>query len=72
MVALCATENATIANGGRKVTPTLSRLETTQHLGERVMSENVAAELVRMLRRVVDDEEGTATMGEVAGYEVAG
>ena len=67
-----ATAYATIANGGRKVTPTLRRLETTEQLGERVMSETVASELVRMLRRVVGDEEGTATMGEVAGYEVAG
>ncbi|MEM7243468.1 MAG: penicillin-binding protein 2 [Pseudomonadota bacterium] len=67
-----ATAYAMIANGGRKVVPTLRRLDITESLGDRVMSETVAQELVRMLRRVVGDEEGTATMAEVAGYDVAG
>ncbi|MWD27252.1 penicillin-binding protein 2 [Aquicoccus sp. SCR17] len=60
---------ATIANGGRKVTPTLLKRDTPQG-GERVMSAEVAASARAMLRRVVT--EGTASMGEVPGYAVAG
>lgn len=60
---------AAIANGGVMLKPTLlKRAGPTS--GIRVMSEATAAEAVRMLRLVVTD--GTATLGEVPGYEVAG
>ena len=60
---------AAIANGGVMVKPTLLKREgpTT---GVRVMSETTAMEAVKMLRRVVT--EGTASLAEVPGYEVAG
>lgn len=60
---------AAIANGGVMIKPTLLKREgpTT---GVRVMSENTAMESVKMLRRVVT--EGTASLAEVPGYEVAG
>jgi len=60
---------AAIANGGVMIKPTLLKREgpTT---GVRVMSERTALESVRMLRRVVT--EGTASLGEVPGYEVGG
>jgi cell division protein FtsI (penicillin-binding protein 3) len=60
---------AAIANGGVMIKPTLLKREgpTT---GVRVMSEKTAMESVKMLRRVV--LEGTATLGDVEGYEVAG
>jgi cell division protein FtsI (penicillin-binding protein 3) len=60
---------AAIANGGVMIKPTLLKREgpTT---GVRVMSEKTAADSVAMLRRVV--LEGTATLGDVPGYEVAG
>ena len=60
---------AAIANGGVAIRPTLLKREgpTT---GVRVMSEKTAKESVAMLRRVV--KEGTASLGEVPGYEVAG
>ena len=64
-----ATAYASIANGGIKVTPTLIK-RTTPMQGERVMSEKTALAAVAMLRRVVT--EGTASMGEVPGYAVAG
>ena len=64
-----ATAYATIANGGVTVKPTLLHSDTPKQ-GVRVMSEKVAAESVAMLRRVVT--EGTASMGEVEGYQVAG
>ena len=60
---------ATIANGGTRVTPTLLKSSQLQQ-GERVLSPEVAAEAVSMMRQVV--VRGTASFGEVAGYEVAG
>ena len=59
---------AAIANGGVMIKPTLLKREgpTT---GVRVMSEKTALDSVAMLRRVV--LEGTATLGDVPGYEVA-
>ncbi|GLQ34878.1 cell division protein FtsI [Amylibacter marinus] len=67
-----ATAYASMANGGYAVKPTLQRLDVTEAKGARVMSERTSQQLVNMLRRVVNDENGTATMGEVPGYEVAG
>lgn len=60
---------AAIANGGRKVTPTLLRRNGPAY-GERVMSGEVAATMRGMLRKVVT--EGTASFGDVSGYSVGG
>ena len=60
---------ATIANGGITVTPTLL-LGARAEPGARVMSEAAADAAVTMLRGVVTD--GTASLGEVPGYLVAG
>ena len=60
---------AAIANGGRKVKPTLVKQYGPQ-LGERVMSERAASDGRMMLRKVVS--EGTASFGEVPGYQVGG
>lgn len=64
-----ASAYATIANGGIKVTPTLLKRNDPME-GPRVLSAPVAAEAVKMLRRVVT--EGTASLGDVKGYQVAG
>ncbi|SFS71273.1 cell division protein FtsI (penicillin-binding protein 3) [Sulfitobacter marinus] len=60
---------STIANGGRKIVPTLLK-QNGPKLGERVMSEGAAADARMMLRAVVT--EGTASFGEVPGYHVGG
>lgn len=60
---------ATIANGGIKVTPTLLKRETPMQ-GPRVISEKTARDSIDMLRLVVTG--GTAGLGEVPGYMVAG
>jgi len=60
---------ATIANGGIKVTPTLLKREGPMQ-GPRVMSEQTARNAIDMLRGVVTH--GTASLGEVEGYSVAG
>jgi cell division protein FtsI (penicillin-binding protein 3) len=60
---------AAIANGGVMIKPTLLKREGAT-TGIRVMSEKTALDSVKMLRRVVT--EGTASLGDVPGYEVAG
>ena len=63
-----ASAYASLLNGGRKVTPSI--LKGGNPLGEAVVSENTSAQMRDFLRQVV--QRGTATMGEVAGYKVAG
>ena len=60
---------ATIANGGVSIPPTLLRRDIVPR-GTRRMSEKTARNAVEMLRQVV--VRGTASFGEVPGYEVAG
>ena len=64
-----ATAYATIANGGVTVTPTLLKRDTPPQ-GVRVLSEANARHAVDMLRGVVTH--GTASLGDVEGYQVAG
>jgi cell division protein FtsI (penicillin-binding protein 3) len=58
-----------IANGGIAVKPTLLRQDAPRP-AERVMRKEVALSAVSMLRQVVT--RGTASYGDVPGYEVAG
>ncbi|MGZ3215799.1 peptidoglycan D,D-transpeptidase FtsI family protein [Paracoccus sp. T5] len=60
---------ATIANGGKRVTPTLVHGRQRPE-GEQVLSPRAAAMSIDMLRQVVT--RGTARAAEVPGYEVAG
>lgn len=60
---------AAIANGGKRVTPTILKRDTPQG-GARIMSADAAREARSMLRKVVT--EGTASFGEVPGYAVGG
>ncbi len=60
---------ATMANGGRRVTPTL--LAGAAHpTGEQIVSPQTSATIMSMLREVVT--RGTASFAEVAGYAVGG
>lgn len=60
---------ATLLNGGTKVEPTLLRQHHPQE-GERVVSKQTSRIARNMLRDVVT--RGTASFGEVPGYEVGG
>ena len=60
---------ATIANGGRKISPTLIKQDAPNY-GPQVMSPDVARSMNAMMRKVVT--EGTASFGDVAGYKVGG
>ncbi len=60
---------ASLLNGGTRVEPTLLRRHSPE-VGPRVVSEAVSARSREMLRQVV--VRGTASFGEVQGYEVGG
>ncbi|UWR65531.1 penicillin-binding protein 2 [Phaeobacter inhibens] len=60
---------AAIANGGQYVAPTILRQKGPQ-LGHRIMSPEAAGQARAMLRKVVTS--GTASFGEVPGYQVGG
>jgi cell division protein FtsI (penicillin-binding protein 3) len=60
---------ATMVNGGTRVTATLLRQDAPQP-GPRIISEGVSTDVRNMLRAVVT--RGTASLGEVPGYEVGG
>ncbi len=64
-----ASAYASLVNGGTRVTPTLVRQDGPQN-GERIISEEASAEIRTMLRAVVT--RGTASFGNVEGYEVGG
>ena len=64
-----ATGYASLLNGGTEVTPTLLRRESTE-IGPRIVSEAVSRRSAAMLRQVVT--RGTASFGDVPGYEVGG
>ncbi len=65
-----ATAYATMGNGGYKVKPTIIKQKGVQPDREQIISERTSLKLVKMLRAVVT--RGTASFGEVKGYEVAG
>ncbi|WP_413870265.1 peptidoglycan D,D-transpeptidase FtsI family protein [Albidovulum sp.] len=60
---------ATMVNGGTRVAPTLLRRPNAAP-GQRVIGEQTSAIIRGMLRQVV--QHGTATFGDVPGYEVGG
>ena len=64
-----ATAYATLVNGGRQVTPTLIKQDNPTP-GPQVLSANTSKQMREFLRAVVT--RGTASLGEVAGYQVAG
>ncbi|MEO9825482.1 MAG: penicillin-binding protein 2 [Paracoccaceae bacterium] len=64
-----ASAYATLVNGGTKVTPTLLKRDEPE-AGAQVLSANTSKQMREFLRAVVT--RGTATLGEVAGYQVAG
>lgn len=64
-----ASAYASVLNGGTRIEPTLLRMENPQE-GARVVSPQVSRAAMDMLRQVV--MRGTASFGEVPGYEVGG
>ena len=61
---------ATIANGGRGITPHVAENASPQALGTRVISKETSAIVRGMLQGVVDD--GSGHLARIPGYTVAG
>lgn len=66
-----ATAYAAIANGGRRVTPTLLA-DGGEGLGDRIVSEDTARHVLNALRRVVVEDKGTANFARLPGYDIGG
>jgi len=64
---------AVLANGGYKINPhLLKKQKTSLQKGEQIISEETSKIINTMLRKVVNNIEGTANFANVEGYEVAG
>ncbi len=62
---------ATIGNGGYKVSPTLIKKKRYKK-GDQILSEKVSGDLISILRKVVTNKEGTASLANIDGYEITG
>jgi cell division protein FtsI (penicillin-binding protein 3) len=64
---------ASISNGGYKIQPTLIKnLSDSITRGEKIISENTSVKMNKILRKIVTDKEGTASLADVYGYDVGG
>ena len=64
---------ATIVNGGYLINPTLIKNNNKNFdIRQPIISEDTSREVNKILRKVVTDNEGTASLANVYGYEVAG
>ncbi len=62
---------ATLANGGNLIKPNLIKDRNKIDL-EKLISENTSKKINKILRKVVTEEEGTASLADVDGYYVGG
>ena len=60
-----------IVNGGYKVHPTLIKLDNVEKK-EKILDQYVSKNILPILRKIVTDKEGTASLANVSGYEVGG
>ncbi len=60
-----------VVNGGYKVHPTLIKLENVNKK-EKILDQYVSKNILPILRKIVTDKEGTASLANVSGYEVGG
>ena len=60
-----------IVNGGYKVHPTLIKSDNV-HKKEKILDQHVSKNILPILRKIVTDKEGTASLANVSGYEVGG
>ena len=62
---------AIIANGGYKIKPTLIKKDLNIK-GKRILNKEVSKKIIPILRKIVTTKEGTASLANVEGYEIAG
>ena len=60
-----------IVNGGYNIHPTLIKLDNVDKK-EKILDQYVSKNILPILRKIVTDKEGTASLANVSGYEVGG
>ncbi len=63
---------ATLINGGKLVTPTLEKDKNNNLNFKRIISKETSSKIKDILRKVVTDEKGTASLANIYGYNVSG
>src|SRR6056300_71380 len=63
---------AILSNGGYDVKPTLILKDNENFRGERLLNRGVSDQVVKVLRKIVNTEEGTAKFANVQNYEIGG
>ena len=61
---------AIISNGGYDISPTL--LNKNVKKGKRIINKEVSDKVVKVLRKIVNTEDGTAKLANVKSYQIAG
>ena len=62
---------ATLTNGGNVIAPTIIKKDQYQKLGK-IISLKTSKKLNKILRKVVTEKEGTASLADIYGYDVGG
>ena len=63
---------ATLINGGKLILPTLQKDKNNNLNLKRIISEETSLKLKKILRKVVTDKKGTASLADIYGYNVSG
>ena len=63
---------ASLVNGGKLVIPTLEKGKNNNIEFKRIISEKTSRKIKKILRKVVTDEKGTASLADIYGYNVLG
>ena len=63
---------ATLINGGKLISPTLEKGKNNNLSSKRIISEETSIKIKNILRKVVTDEKGTASLADIYGYNVSG
>ena len=63
---------AILSNGGYDIKPTLILKENDNSKGARILNSGVSDQVVTVLRKIVNTEEGTAKFANVPNYEIGG
>ncbi len=67
-----ATVYAALTNGGIKVKPSLIKEQKINKKKVRLISEETSNKINKILRKVVTEDEGTASLADIHGYNVGG
>ncbi len=66
-----ATTYASITNGGKLIKPTIVKVKNFNS-NKKIISEETSRKINNILRKVVTEEEGTASLADIYGFDVGG